>query len=709
MPVTRSPRHWWLYIVLILCIDVNNYFVSADPWRLYSSVDKKESNEIPRINSADVKQKQDQISASLSWRSRVAKKNLAIFDHPKINDGFLSTINDQEVIAYKPGDAAASFVLYTLRGKLEFPLGPLDNTSALFTVYNNQSGFLETLWNSNEALRSLTSDKTPDVNYVIIPADDADPVGEAKWLQSRVRSQVSATIWAKIESKFHFVIQSVSQLGNWIPACLKEWRCVDHGCGFNQVVIHSNNSDYPVVLKRVDARYDWLPSPVKFGNKTLPLIFAEDGCQQNSSVAGAIALVSDVGCTYYEKIVYMAASSAIGVIIYVSPGHQLKDMNCENEECDAPIPIPASMVPFSPSLFRSRSVQFQNTPSDSFHMAIDPRGRLNEVGWFLYPSASFLVWQAQWMAFKERLEQKLEQEAKVVPLFENAIMKGKRGVLVNVTLPPLEELRNFSKFELHADLSCPGTKDTTCPHWDRTVSLYVCCDPNSPLCGMELGRWISPFRRRIGSWLTDVSPLLPLLSSRQCTFHMYTDPWAAPWKPSINLRFSNLEKPSDMYPAEARVLYEPGATFDSNYNNHFKPFSFNVSKEHTKVVIYAVITGHGSDENGCGEFCITSHHFIINSKWHSIKFSNAGTPLGCTEKVREGAVPNEHGTWLYGRDGWCDGLQVNPWVIDISKDISRTQTNTIKYLGMYNHTTPNPKKNPGIISLYSYLILYKKS
>ena len=42
------------------------------------------------------------------------------------------------------------------------------------------------------------------------------------------------------------------------------------------------------------------------------------------------------------------------------------------------------------------------------------------------------------MAFKERLEKKLHEKAKVVPLFENAIMQGKHGVLVNVTLPPLE-------------------------------------------------------------------------------------------------------------------------------------------------------------------------------------------------------------------------------------------------------------------------------
>lgn len=46
-----------------------------------------------------------------------------------------------------------------------------------------------------------------------------------------------------------------------------------------------------------------------------------------------------------------------------------------------------------------------------------------------------------------------------------------------------------------------------------------------------------------------------------------------------------------------------------------------------------------------------------------------GTALGCTLRVKDGVVPNEHGTWLYGRGGWCDGLQVNPWRIDISRQV----------------------------------------
>lgn len=41
-------------------------------------------------------------------------------------------------------------------------------------------------------------------------------------------------------------------------------------------------------------------------------------------------------------------------------------------------------------------VSFQTTPSPNFFFGIDQQGALAETGWFLYPSFSFINWQAQW-------------------------------------------------------------------------------------------------------------------------------------------------------------------------------------------------------------------------------------------------------------------------------------------------------------------------
>lgn len=48
----------------------------------------------------------------------------------------------------------------------------------------------------------------------------------------------------------------------------------------------------------------------------------------------------------------------------------------------------------------------------------------------------------------------------------------------------------------------------------------------------------------------------------------------------------------------------------------------------------------------------------------------SGSPLGCTTWVKHGAIPNEYGTWLYGRAGWCDGLQVDPWRTDVTNQVA---------------------------------------
>lgn len=42
----------------------------------------------------------------------------------------------------------------------------------------------------------------------------------------------------------------------------------------------------------------------------------------------------------------------------------------------------------------------------------------------------------------------------------------------------------------------------------------------------------------MGRWLSDATPLLPLLvGGQQCTFTAQTAPWALPWQPSLRLRF----------------------------------------------------------------------------------------------------------------------------------------------------------------------------
>ena len=91
-----------------------------------------------------------------------------------------------------------------------------------------------------------------------------------------------------------------------------------------------------------------------------------------------------------------------------------------------------------------------------------------------------------------------------------------------------------------------------------------------------------------------------------------------------------------------------------------------------------------------------------------IYFCVLGSPLGCADQVLQGSEPNEHGTWLYGRDGWCDGQNVRPWVVDVTADVTIGALNSVRYQGYFRGKDPDPKMSPGVMIIASYLVLHEQ-
>ena len=169
-----------------------------------------------------------------------------------------------------------------------------------------------------------------------------------------------------------------------------------------------------------------------------------------------------------------------------------------------------------------------------------------------------------------------------------------------------------------------------------------------------------------------------------------------------------VEYDKTLVPFKIEPLFR-GGVFDQEYNKKYLPILFAAPNQTSRVHLVATITGHGNDNNNCAEFCVTSHHFVVNDIHNNTRiFKNAGTAMGCADRVGEGVVPNELGRWLYGRGGWCDGQEVTPWVVDITEQIKfNGMTNSIQYYGWYNEKDPNPTRNPGNIIMYTYLVYYK--
>ncbi len=59
--------------------------------------------------------------------------------------------------------------------------------------------------------------------------------------------------------------------------------------------------------------------------------------------------------------------------------------------------------------------------------------------------------------------------------------------------------------------------------------------------------------------------------------------------------------------------------------------------------------------------------------------------------MASGVIPNQFGTWPLGRGGWCPGLDVKPWVADVTDAVTIGGTNTVTYQGLFEGQTYVPK------------------
>lgn len=113
----------------------------------------------------------------------------------------------------------------------------------------------------------------------------------------------------------------------------------------------------------------------------------------------------------------------------------------------------------------------------------------------------------------------------------------------------------------------------------------------------------------------------------------------------------------------------------------------DIPADAVKVELATVISGHGMAEPGnCAEFCNIEHVFTVNGDAANAvveDFPEAGSTYDCMEKVPLGTVPNQYGTWWYGRAGWCPGKDVPVVMHDITDQVVPGAANTFEYQAYY--------------------------
>jgi len=274
---------------------------------------------------------------------------------------------------------------------------------------------------------------------------------------------------------------------------------------------------------------------------------------------------------------------------------------------------------------------------------------------------------------------------------------------IEVELPSAAEMATFDTLEIDVSQRCPDASVPevgNCGAWDYLAHLYV-FDGEEQL---ELARFITTYHRE-GRFIVDATPMLVhLQDGGSRTFRWSFAPsWnTQPTATNLTLRFSNQGK--GMRPVELVPLWSGGA-FNSGYNDTQDTVRFTAPADAAKVELFAIITGHGADTDQCAEFCNHQHEFNIGRGSYVREHPTVGNQEGCIAETANGMTPNQWGTWWFGRGGWCPGQQVEPFVVDITEDITLGEETRARYFGLLRGQ--EPPDNAGNIVMTSHIVIYE--
>jgi hypothetical protein len=344
----------------------------------------------------------------------------------------------------------------------------------------------------------------------------------------------------------------------------------------------------------------------------------------------------------------------------------------------------------------------------------DPAHYVASMAWPFGPCVSMLANEAIHYNYEAAREARLAADgAEVVTVFDDRAFDPNWETGENiyqsaeVALPDAAAMAGFDTLELDLYMGCAGDGELGyCPAWDGVFFLFL-CDEGAESCdretGTEIGRWITTYHRE-GRYVHDVSALLPLLAAGgtrvfSATAHDRYDV-------TLSMRFSNQGKP--IRPTAIFPLFSAngGGNFTETYNDLFAEVPVDVPAGAVAVEIAAVITGHGMAMPGnCAEFCTIQHTFSVNGAPNVVEFTEPGNDYGCLEQVGTGTVPNQYGTWWYGRAGWCPGRQVDMVNVDVTDQIAVGAENIVAYEAWYG-STPYSGEGAGI-EIKTWLVVYE--
>ena len=328
-------------------------------------------------------------------------------------------------------------------------------------------------------------------------------------------------------------------------------------------------------------------------------------------------------------------------------------------------------------------------------IAIDRFQRIRETGYFGNPASftgtfiHYLAHEALYFNYEYDNIYQPDLSYDEISIFEREHYTGGWAASISklITLPTNEELSNYSGLSVELLRGCPDANmnysDAGCDDYDRKAYLFI-CDEDETNC-FEIARWITPFDRQ-PHHLTDITPFISALRpGGDKVFKFQEDGWPNSLL-TLKLRLYNDSNQSGNTPYQMIPIWNGTVQFNPEYDDNRPPASFFVPENASKVEFVSYITGHGWGDNtcyNCCEFCNSRHIFTTNGGTFNfdIDFPNANLNTYCmsTEAISNGTIPNQYGTWGYGRAGWCPGQNVKPFITDITNYMNFGNDNVIDY------------------------------
>lgn len=323
--------------------------------------------------------------------------------------------------------------------------------------------------------------------------------------------------------------------------------------------------------------------------------------------------------------------------------------------------------------------------------------------WPWKANLAYAAYDAAFLNFDAEQQIRLDADgATVVSLWKGETLE--EFAETDVMLPSAAEMAKFDTLEIDVEQGCPDPKAPefgNCGAWDYLASLGV---RNDAMENIEIARFITSYHRE-SHWVVDVSPMLVLLQKGGMQHFRwdFAPSWnKQPTATKLSLRLSNQNK--GLRPVRATFLWS-GGDFNAMYNMSHAPKTVPIAAATKKAEIWALITGHGAAMSQCAEFCNHRHEFTVDGQVFLKEHKEAGSSNKCVPEAEKGMVPNQGGTWWFGRGGWCPGQKVHPWTADITTTVKPGMDAMVSYRGLFG--TTDPPDDSGNIVMTSYLVEYE--